>query len=434
MLKTFTLSNGVKVATYAMPTVKSLHIGMSVKGGSMVENAAHNGIAHYMEHMMVQGIPSFPNAELLSNYIESLAGRYNASTSPLLVHFSITVPFSHLEDAIKITSEVFFQPTFPMDAMEKERQAVFNELKQHLDSRWYKFNQYFRKTRYKETSILQRETIGKEQLIKKLTKDDLVSYWKSYFSPENMYLFIGGNFKEKELLDFLETYMAKHPSSGAFSGYPSLSRADLREKFVGIRHDDTLQVNYITFSFPSVEFNASLDLLIKESIALDILGRFRSSRLFKLLRYQKGYVYGVSANDVRWPGVGFSVIDSEVATEHLDEVISLTTQTLREYVSNGPTDAELGFAKHYLTNQWLMAFDSPGSIGDWVEGGLLWRETVSMPEDYIKIIEAVTVEDVQEVMKKYWDMQKLQLIIQGPISDSAENIKKYKAMIASLYS
>ena len=81
-----------------------------------------------------------------------------------------------------------------------------------------------------------------------------------------------------------------------------------------------------------------------------------------------------------------------------------------------------------------MAFDSPGSIGDWVEGGLLWRETVSMPEDYIKIIEAVTVEDVQEVMKKYWDMQKLQLIIQGPISDSEENIKKYKAMIASLYS
>jgi predicted Zn-dependent peptidase len=344
----------------------------------------------------------------------------------------MTVPFSHLEDAVKIASEVFFHPTFPEEALEKERNAVLNELKQHLDSQWYKFGKYFRETRYSKSSALQRETIGTEEIIKNVTHDDLVAYWKENFFPHNMYLFLGGNFTEELLQKLLATYMEKPVSDKVFSGFSAISQNDLNNSLVGIRHDPTLQVNYVTFSFPSLDLDASVPLKIKESIALDILGRFRSSRLFRLLRYQKGYVYGVSANDVRMPKVGFSVIDSEVATEHLDEVVRLIAGTLQEYIENGPTDAELGFAKHYLTNQWLMAFDSPGSIGDWVEGQLIWRDKIHLPEDYIAIADTVKKEDIVAVMKKYWRIDKLQLIIQGPIANTNANQEKYFSIIQRL--
>jgi predicted Zn-dependent peptidase len=432
MLKTYRLKNGMRVATYNMPTVKSLHLGMSVKGGSIVESEKNNGLAHYMEHMMCQGIPSFKSAELLSNYVESLAGRYNASTSSLVVHFNMTVPFSHLEDAIKIASEVFFHPTFPKEAMEKERIAVLNELKQHFDSRWYKFNKYFRESRYVETSTLQRETIGQEDIIKKLTREDLLEYWKTYFIPQNMYLFIGGNFSDNELEALLSTYMKKNSSTSKFPGFPEISRKDLKGRMVGLRHDPSLQVNYVTLSFPSIDLQSSTRLKIIESVALDILGRYRSSRLFRLLRYQRGLVYGVSASNTWYPGVGHAFIDSEVAQEQLDEVIVLITSTLQEYIEKGPTEAELSFAKHYLTNQWLMAFDSPGSIGDWVEGQLIWRETIQLPEEYIRMVEDISVKDITSLMQKEWDMKKLQLLIQGPIEDTAANKEKYTKLLSPL--
>src|SRR3989344_1979460 len=115
MLNTFTLSNGIRVVTYTMSSLRSVHMQISVKGGSLVENDSNNGVAHFMEHMLVQGIPSFPDAENLSVYIESLAGKYNAYTSQLAVSFNITVPFLHTKDAVRIASEVFFEPLFPQD-------------------------------------------------------------------------------------------------------------------------------------------------------------------------------------------------------------------------------------------------------------------------------------------------------------------------------
>jgi len=72
MLNTLTLPNGLKVATYNLPSLKSIHLRISVKGGSLVENPDNNGVAHFMEHMLVQGIPSYETAEIFSRFIEGL--------------------------------------------------------------------------------------------------------------------------------------------------------------------------------------------------------------------------------------------------------------------------------------------------------------------------------------------------------------------------
>src|SRR5687767_10339935 len=113
MLKTFTLKNGIKVATYNLPQLKSVHIRISAKGGVVTEKPSKNGVAHFMEHMLVQGIPSLPNVDEFSRYIESLAGTYGANTESTLVRFNLTIPFTHLETGLKIASEVFFEPLFP---------------------------------------------------------------------------------------------------------------------------------------------------------------------------------------------------------------------------------------------------------------------------------------------------------------------------------
>ena len=198
MLSTFTLSNGIRVVTYTMSSLRSVHLQLSVKGGSLVENSKNNGVAHYMEHMLVQGIPSLPNVLQMSTFIEGLAGKYNAYTSQLAVSYSMTVPFSATEDAIKIASEVFFEPLFPEESLEKERRAVINEIKQDMDSRWFKFNEFFKDIRFTKKSSLKRKISGTIDIVEKLTKEDLLSYWHEYFSPSNTYLFLIGNLNQAE--------------------------------------------------------------------------------------------------------------------------------------------------------------------------------------------------------------------------------------------
>ncbi len=74
MLKTFKLTNGMQVATYNLPQLRSVYILSSVLGGSLEEPADKNGVAHFMEHMICQGTPSYQTVEELSVFIESLSG------------------------------------------------------------------------------------------------------------------------------------------------------------------------------------------------------------------------------------------------------------------------------------------------------------------------------------------------------------------------
>lgn len=432
MVKTYTLPNGIHIVTYNIPQVKSLHVSVAIKCGSLVEEKSVNGVAHFMEHMLVQGIPSFPNVEKLSTHVEGLAGAYNAYTSQLLVSFGITLPFIHIKEAIKIASEVIFSPLFPEDVLEKERKAVISEITQRKDSLGYKLGKEFKTVRFSPQSILHQEVGGELEAVKRLTRQDLMTYWEKYFLSSNTYIYIGGNFDEKELAELLEHHFSSQQKKGEFTGYPQLSEKDFSQRSVIIKENKELGVNYLTFSFPSMSLQEPWKITAMQDIALTVLGQLRTSRLFKLLRYQKGLVYGVSSQRALLPSIGYIDIGSETASEHLEEVIGLITTTVADYIANGPTEEEMAFVKNYFTSSWLMAFDNPSSVADWLEEELLWEEKVRMPEEYIDMIKSITKEDIIDVMKKYWNLSKLQLLIQGPTEDTKENKETFSKILEIL--
>lgn len=432
MIKIHTLSNVIKVIAHNISSIHSFHLRMTVKGGSFVESKEQNGVAHFMEHMLVQGVPSHPTAEKLSEYVEGLAGSYGASTSRLEVSYNITVPISHMENAVKMASQIFFEPLFVEDAIEKERIAVISEMRQKKDSRWYKLSQFFLKTRYVKDSVLQQNTVGDEEVLQNLKREDLMDYWDKYFLPKNTYIFITGKFNEDEALKMLEKYYGKYKKEGDFTGFPKLTNDEFSDRAVYINSDQELNVNYVDLSFPALKLTDDLDLRLKQLIALVILGRLRSSRLFKLLRYRKGLVYDVGASDGKLPNIGFVNISCEVGDAHLDTVVQLIAEILTEYINNGPTKEEFEFTKNYLINSWTMAFDSPDSIADWLESELLWRNDVKLPEDYIEMVKNISVEDITAMMREHWDLKKLNLVVQGNIKDEKKAIQKFTDYLKNL--
>lgn len=432
MLKFFKLNNGIHVAWYKMSSLKSVHIQLSAKGGGIMENELNSGVAHFMEHMIVQGIPSLPDPEKFSQYVEGLAGNYNAQTEKLLIGFTISLPANYLEDGLKIASEVFFQPLFVKEYLEKERQAVLTEILQRMDSHIYRISKFFAERRYKPKHPLVYDTGGNPEVIKKLERDNLTAFWQEYFFPKNTYILITGNFDDKKLRELLNNYFGKIESDKNFEGFPQMSNNDFAGRGVYIRADSKLNTAYIDFTYPSVSLKADLKTRVIQTLSTVILGRLRNSRLFKLLRYQRGLVYDVSAGAVLYPGLGFGFISAESSIENLDEVVELISKELEGFIKNGPLGQELDFSKNYLSNQWLMAFDHPSSISGWIESQLLWEKEILLPEDYSKMIEDISPKDLLEFMQKNWDLKKLQLTLQGPLSDSKESIEKYSRLIKDL--
>lgn len=429
MIDVFTLKNGIKVVTYQMRELKSIHLSLAVKGGSLGEQTGKNGVAHFMEHMLVQATESFASAQDLSFYVENLAGSYNAYTDGFTVSFTIRLPYIYLQDAIKISSEVFFKPTFPTQPIEKERIAIITEIAQRMDAQWYKLDQNFKKTRF-TTNLLQKDTGGTLEDVQKITKKDMLLYWEKFFLPSNTYLFIGGNFEKKKLKQYLNEYfetISQKPKK--LIPYPKIAKSDYANKGVFILKNDEYKTNYVDLSFNTIGFTQNWKDLIKQDLALALLGQFRTSRLFKLLRYQKGLLYGISAQKSLFPNSGLIHITYETPIDSLEEVTRLTTETLFQFMREGPTKQELEFAKRYFTNSWLMTFDNPNSVASWFEAAQMWSDKVRTPEDYIRMTEKITQKDVLDFMNKNWDLSKIQILIQGGLEDNRENREKYEQYI-----
>ncbi len=432
MLKTFKLKNGIKVATYDLPNLKSLHLKLSCKGGSVAEDLKHKGVAHLMEHMLVQGIPSLPSAQDLSRFIEGLAGVYGAYTQQLLIGFDLTVPAPYLSDAVRIASEVFFEPLFSQEALTKERGVVGEEIRQRMDSKYYLINKFLNQSRFRKNHPLSFDVGGQPEVVEKLTRQDIINYWQRFFVPGNTWIVAVGNFSENNLKKCLEQYFGKYNPGDMFSVFPYMEPSDFSGRGVKIREDSTLQSDYVDLTFPALSMDADLALRMKQNLLLTVLSRLRQSRLFKLLRFEKGLVYNVSASASTMPGLGYVDIFSEASQGKLKEVVALTMHEVAAFVKNGPTKEEMEFAKNFLINRWLMAFDHPSSIAEWIEGDLLWEEEVKLPEEAVKMIQDVSLEELLALMQKYWDFSKLNLTLQGPLKNERTEAAKYEKILEEL--
>ncbi len=421
MINQFTLKNGLKVVTYSIPQMRSVFMAISVKGGSVFDTPKTSGAAHFMEHILVQAIPSFPTVELLAAFMESLAGSYNASTSFSTVRFNAAAPALYIEDLLKISGEVFYEPLFKEDDIERERGAVLQEVAQRQDALWYKNGKFFKETRYKKNHPMLLDPGGTKESVEKITKEDLVGYWKKFFDPKNSYMVVVGGFDADKIETQISDVFKKYPARHGFAGFPKLTNADFTGRETAIRFDKELQTCYIDIAFPAVTANASIKDRTIYRMSRAILGNLHTSRLFTQLRQRRGLVYDVGFGAGSFEDYGYGSINSQVSPDKLDEVTSIIVTELKNFRDNGPTEAELSNAKNFSKNQALMQFDHPYGIAGWIEGDLLWEEKIYTPEEYVEVIESVTKDDLIEQMQSQWDLARMNFIVQGPLEDSKKN-------------
>ncbi|MBI4038107.1 insulinase family protein [Candidatus Daviesbacteria bacterium] len=431
MLQTFTLKNGMKVATYCIPQMRSVYVSVAVKAGSIFDTEKTSGTAHFMEHILFEGTPSFPNIETLTDFIEKLSGSFGAYTGSQIIRLYMNAPAPHLEDILKIIGEVFFQPLFPQEAIEKGREVILEEIRERQNQDWYKKSQFFSRVRFRKGHPLLLDGGGLAEVVTKLNRKNLVSYWESFFFPKNTYLVLVGGFKNDHIKSIVSQAF-KNYSPKKFSGFPKLTNNHLSVRTVDIREDNNLKSCSINLSFPSISDDYPLPVQLPQTLIRTILTGLHASRLWRLLVQRRGLVYNLNLYTAIYQHFAYSGISTESSTEHTEEVLRLITEELSAFIKNGPTSEEIDFAKNYRVNNALMQFDHPNSIAGWMENDLLWEDKIYTPEEYVKLIKKVTKKDIMEFMQKYWDFSKLNLVVQGPIENSKAHIKKFTEILSIL--
>jgi len=197
------LDNGLTVVIkedHALPIVS---IEARFKIGSASEGRfLGSGISHFVEHMLFKGTPTRPHSRI-EKEVKSYGGTINGYTSFDSTGYRLTVESKYFKDGLGLMIDVVTNPSFVAEEVEKERAVILKEIILGRDNPGKRAFQLLMSHVY-TAHPYKHPIIGYEELFKKITREDLISYHKDHYAPNNMVLGICGDVKSNAVLQELE--------------------------------------------------------------------------------------------------------------------------------------------------------------------------------------------------------------------------------------
>ncbi len=380
------LSNGLIVIHEKRDSAVTT-VMMGVGFGAMYETEKEKGIAHFMEHLCFKGTDK-RNAEEIAEELEQKGGDLNAFTHEEITAYHVRLPNKHLELAIDVISDIFFNPIFPQEEVERERNVICEEIKMYKDNPrahamdLIKYNLY--------GSSFGISITGTEETVKSMTRDHLLNKHRAIYVPSNSVLCVVGNSSFEDVLRFAEKYAMTERGGEALGDLNVLK--EIRQSNEN-RGELLMQSNLcLGLHFPGL----SSEKRYAAEVFSSILGEGMSSRLFKEVREKRGLVYGVRSGLDLGRNYGHLVIWAGCDPENKEEVIKICKEEFKKM--RELTEDELAGAKEMVVGK--DALHGEGSNDMAIQ--LVMEEFATKAENvyrYESNINNVSLNDVRELAK-----------------------------------
>ncbi|MFH1207003.1 MAG: pitrilysin family protein [Patescibacteria group bacterium] len=415
MFKKYVLPNKLKVLIAPMKETKAVTALMLVKVGSRYEQKKINGSSHFVEHLMFKGTPRRPTTQILSQELDSIGADYNAFTSKDHTGYYIKAAVTHLPLLLDMLSDMLFNSKFEGSEIEKERGVIIEEINMYEDNPLMYMEDLFEETVYGDHP-LGWNIAGPRDVIRKVSRDDLVGYYKRHYQPANMLLVLAGNIPAKARA-LIKKYFSIAPR-GKFTAEKFVVAAETQHhSHTRIKHKDTEQVQ-IALGFPAYS------LFDKRTYPLSLLsvimGGNMSSRLFINIRERQGLCYFIRASVNVFEDTGSLVVQAGLDKKRIKEAITAILNELTAVRDNGVTAKELRKAKDYLKGKLILDLESSENVAGWIGKQELLRKRIISPAEQMKRLEKVTVADISKVARELLRSDRANLALIGPYQDAGE--------------
>merc|ERR1712107_250908 len=179
------MGNGMRVASEdsGAPTAT---VGLWIDTGSRYENAANNGVAHFLEHMAFKGTSKRTQTGLELE-VENMGAHLNAYTSREHTVFYAKCLSGDLDGAVEILSDILTNSTFGQEEIERERGVILREMQEvEMNLQEVVFD-HLHAVAYQGTP-LGRTILGPAKNIKSIDRNDLTHYIQTHYKGPRMVL------------------------------------------------------------------------------------------------------------------------------------------------------------------------------------------------------------------------------------------------------
>ncbi|HET8858555.1 pitrilysin family protein [Marivirga sp.] len=329
----FTLDNGLNVYVHEDKNTPLAVVNLLYDVGSRDEKPDKTGFAHLFEHLMFGGSKNIPNYD---EPLQKVGGENNAFTSTDVTNYYVTLPAQNIETAFWLESDRMLSLSFDPKVLEVQRSVVIEEFKQrYLNQPYGDLWLKMRPLTYEKHPYLW-ATIGKEiSHIENATMDDVKDFFFTHYRPNNAYLVVAGNVETEQIKDLAEKWFGEIPSGEKRERKLPVEPKQEKAKFLEIEADVPVDALYKAYHMPAKtdEKYYATDLMS------DILGRGKSSRLYKKLVKETGFFSSLAAYVTGSVDPGLLVISGQVSSgislENADKAVQQIIKELQaEEVAN----------------------------------------------------------------------------------------------------
>ena len=417
--KKITLNNGLRVITIPVKDAKSVTVLILVGTGSKYEKKDINGISHFLEHMFFKGTKKRSSTLKISETLDRIGGEYNAFTSKEVTGFYAKVDKKHIDVALDWISDIFLNSKFQEEEIQREKGVIIEELNMYLDTPTAYVGELFEDLLYKDQPAGWR-IVGEKESILGINRQKILDYFNSHYSTKNTVVCVSGNVSVKQAQEKIGKYFKTAKDKKVPEKLPAKEEQSAPEILVHYKKTD--QTHFCLGVRAYNMFDPRRYALTLMSV---ILGGNMSSRLFISVRERNGLAYYVHTSFDDTTDTGYLVTQAGIKNDSLEKAVSLVLREYADLKNKKITNDELQKAKDYLRGKTALSLDATDTQASFYAGQEVMGQEVLTPEQKLKMIDKVSVNDIKKVAEDIFVLTKLNLAVIGPVEESKrEELKK----------
>lgn len=401
-------TNGARVYFVPAPELPIVDVRVVFDAGS-AKDGDKAGLATLTNGLLEEGAGRL-DADEIAERFEGLGASFgnDAQRDMALVSLRSLTERSLLDPALDTLALVLSEPSFPADAFERERRRMLIGLRAEQESPDAIASKAFFKAMYRDHPYGS-PTNGTEQSVTALKRDDIAAFYKRHYVGRNATVAIVGALDRKGAERLAQRVVGKLPAGTAAPAVPPVPP-------LAAAHDEHID-------FPSeqthiLQGQPALTRLDPDYFPLyvgnHILGGSGLiSRISEEVREKRGLSYSAYSYFIPMRAAGPFIAGLQTRNAEAEQALAVLRDTLRRFIEQGPSEAELVAAKKNITGGFPLRLDSNSKIVE----NLAVIGFYKLPLDYLdtfnRRVDAVTAAQIRDAFKRRIDPARMATVLVG---------------------
>jgi predicted Zn-dependent peptidase len=401
------LDSGTKVVTEAVPSVRSVALGLWVRTGSRDETPAQAGVSHFLEHLLFKGTKRYSAIEI-SEIFDGLGASVNAATGKESTNLYARFLDTHTEEAFDLLAEMLLGPTYP--EVDSEREVVLEEIAMYEDEPQDRVHDVLDQAVF-GGHPLGRRVLGEAEVISSIPVPEIDSYHRDRYTGANIVVAAAGNIDHEKIVELTRRHV--EPPTGR-GGETAMEAPKVDGAQVGFQQKDTEQ-------FHICLGGAGIDRGDERRYALSILdavfGGSTSSRLFREVREKRGLAYAVGSYTQQFVDSGLIGLYVGTREDNVEEACGIIGRELASVHADGITDEELSRAKENVKGRMVLSSESTAARMARIGKAVLFDTPLLTLDELLAEVDGVTQDQVADLARELYAPGSLSAAAIAPSED-----------------